>query len=335
MIEPLKTASASLANHSGLLDSYAFLRRKFTKSQVAILLYHRICPQKYTWSLKPFSPQIFQSQLEYLCRNYEILPLDSLVQYIRQGRSLPEKAAVITFDDGYKDNYLYAYPILKKHHAPATIFLTTGHIGTGELFWFDKVKYAIQHSSVDRLELDELGIHTLQADIDKNRVKFIIKKLKNLPEGEKQLLIQKLLNLCQVNIPPGLGKELILSWDEVREMHSNGISFGAHSVSHPILTNLPLEQARNEIIQSKKDIEEKLGQDVTAFSYPNGDFNAEIIELLRESSFTCAVTCVHRLISPKTNPYQLCRILVSQDFNKFKLALSWLYHDLGLNRLSE
>jgi len=237
---------------------------------------------------------------------------------------------VITFDDGYKDNYLYAYPILKKYHIPATIFLTTGHIGTGKLFWWDKVSYIIQHANVERLSLDELGSYPLQSELDKFHTNSIItERLKRLPDERKSVLMEKLADICQVSIPPYLGKELILSWDEVKEMSNDGITFGAHSVNHPILTNLPLERAEQEIIQSRKDIEEKLGQQVTAFAYPNGDFNPRIVELVRNAGFACAVSVLPgKLLSSKDNPYELSRIGAGEDSNKFKVMFSGLWGDL-------
>ena len=115
----VKGLLAAVANHSRFLDAYGFVRRKLTKSQVAILIYHRVSPKQDTWSLEPLSPQSFEMQMKYFCQNYEIISLDGLVECIKQGKPLPEKAVVITFDDGYKDNYCYARPILKKYHVPA------------------------------------------------------------------------------------------------------------------------------------------------------------------------------------------------------------------------
>lgn len=321
---------AGAANHLGFLDVYASLRRKLTKSQVAILMYHRVSPKQDNWSFEPINPQSFERQMQYFCRSCEILSLDKLAQYIQQGKSLPEKAVVITFDDGYKDNYLYAYPILKKYHVPATIFLATGHIGTSKLFWWDKVSYAIQHTRVEELGLNELGSHSLRSELDKSRVNSIVtERLKKSSDGEKNLLIEKLLQISGVDISADLGKELILSWDEVKEMSNGGIAFGAHSVSHPVLVNMPLEQAKWEIIQSKKDVEEKLAQPVTAFSYPNGDFNAELVNFIKESGFTCAVAVSPcKLITSRDNLYQLSRIAAMEDFNKFKVMFCGLWGDL-------
>jgi peptidoglycan/xylan/chitin deacetylase (PgdA/CDA1 family) len=327
----MKATGAAIVNHLGFLDIYAFLKRELTKSQVAILMYHRVSPKKDDWSHESLSPQAFESQMEYFCREYEILPLDDLAQYIHQGKSLPHKAVVVTLDDGYKDNYIYAYPIFKKYHIPATVFITTGHIGTGKLFWWDKVSYFIQHTVIENLNLEELGRFSLQSVHDKSRASFMItERLKKLPEKRKAFIIEKLISISGVESPSqGTGKELILSWDEVREMNNHGITFGAHTVNHPILTNIPLEQAKWEIVQSKRDIKEKLGKEVTTFSYPNGNFNPEIAQFVKESGFTCAVSALpSKLISPNDSPYELSRIRVGDDFNKFKFAFCGLWGDL-------
>jgi len=325
----IKALAASIANHSRLLDAWAFLRSRITKSQVAILMYHRVCPKKDNWPPESLSTQSFERQMEYFCRSYEILPLDKLVQYIQQRKALPEKAVVITFDDGYRDNYLHAYPILKRYKIPATIFLTTGYIEADKLFWWDKLGYIIHHTTVSQLNLDELGNYSLQSELDRFQTSSIVtKRLRKVPEETKNLLIDKLAGICHVEIPPDLARELTLSWDEIKEMNNNGVSFGARSVTHPILPNIPLEQARYEIIQSKRAIEERLGKEVTAFSYPNGDFNDRIDRVVRESGYACAVTTTPNLLASRADPYQLSRIGVGEDFNKFKAVFSGLYGDL-------
>ena len=326
---------ASVANRLHMLEAYSSARGCLTKSQVAILIYHRVCPRTDNWSLAPLSPESFETQMKYFAQNYEVLSLDRLVQYATSGKSFPEKAVVVTLDDGYKDNYLYAYPILRKYNIPATIFLTTGYIGASELFWWDKVAYIIESNiSIKKLNLNDFGIYSLQSELEKTQVKSIIcEKLKKLSDNKRKSIIEKLLDICQVEIPRDLGKKLFLSWKEVKEMDNAGVTFGAHSVNHPILINMPLEQSKNEIVQSKKDIEEKLGKKVTAFSYPNGNFNAEIVELVRKSGFTCAVSVYPgmppKLITPKDSVYHLSRIGTYEDLNRSKILLCGLSGDLA------
>lgn len=322
---------ATAADRSRFLDTYAFFRRKIKRSQIAILMYHRVSPRRDNWSLEPLSPQSFERQMKYFSLNFEILSLDRLAELITKREHLPEKAVVMTFDDGYKDNYHYAYPVLKKYNIPATIFLTTGLIDTGNLFWWDKVSYIIEHTGLDEINLGVFGSFSLRSEREKSRAKSIlIEGLKKLPGKKKDLLIDDLLVTYGEEIPDDLGEELILSWDEIREMSCDGIAFGAHTISHPILTNLPLDQAKREIIQSKKDIEKMIGHRVNAFSYPNGDFNADIAELAKTSGFECAVAVSpNRLINPDDSLYELGRIGIGEDFSKSKVLLCGLWSDLN------
>lgn len=266
----LAEQAAMLANRTGMLDSYQFIRVSLVKSQVAILMYHRIEPERNSYFF-PYSITVsdFENQLNYLVKHYSILSLNELVDHIYEQTPLPKKAVVLTFDDGYKDNYTYAYPILKKYNMPATVFLTTGHIGSGEPFWWDKISYVLQHTTCDALELDEMGLYPLKSNGERLRAAAaLVKRLNGLPELQKNLLIEKIVSMSAVNVPAGLGKDINLSWDEVREMRQGGITIGAHTVTHAFLTKLLSEEARREIIESRKIIEENINQPVIAFSYP-------------------------------------------------------------------
>ena len=182
----LKRAILLAASHSGLLDSYGFLRRKFTKSQVAILMYHRVAPKEDDWSLAPHSPESFETHIRHLCRNYEIISLDELIPHLNNGNWFPERAVAITFDDGYKDNYQYAYPILKKHKVPATVFLATSHISQGGLFWTDKVRYVIWNMPPATLDLDELGVYSITDSVERRAAAYRIPEtMKKLPADRR------------------------------------------------------------------------------------------------------------------------------------------------------
>jgi peptidoglycan/xylan/chitin deacetylase (PgdA/CDA1 family) len=326
----IKGLFAVTANSLCFLDTYAFLRKKITKSQVAILLYHRVCPETDNWAFNSISLPNFEQQIQYVSRYYEVISLDELVQCIRNRNALPKKSIVVSLDDGYRDNYTYAYPILKKYKIPATIFLVTGNIRNRSLFWWDKVLYSIKNTNTTQINLSEIGNYYLQTKSDKFRIaSLVISRLKKLPEERKNFLIDKLVKQCQINISNNLGNELILTWDEIKEMSNSGISIGAHSVNHPILTNIPLELAKYEIGQSKKDIEENIGIKITSFSYPNGDCNPELVNCVKEIGFSCAVSVSPgMLVGIKDDIYELNRISPPQDINKFKALLCGFWGDL-------
>jgi peptidoglycan/xylan/chitin deacetylase (PgdA/CDA1 family) len=320
-------------NNFGLFDLYAFLRSRLAKSHIAILVYHRVCPRTDEWSQESYlhvvDPRSFEEQMRYIAREFRVLSLQEVAENVQSGKDFREKAAAVTFDDGYKDNYAYAYPILKKYGISATFFLATGYITDCRLFWWDRIAYILRHTSIKELRF-ESNRYSLLSDRDKSSAtSLIIKGLKKLSWNKMDIWIQKLVTVCKVNIPADLASRLILSWKDIRKMESRDISFGAHSVNHPILTSMSLEQARLEIIQSKKDIENKLGKAVTAFSYPNGNFSPEIVETVRQSGFECAVSILNeKLICCKDNVYELNRIVASQDFTKFKAKICGLWGDL-------
>jgi len=300
------------------------------KSRVVIVMYHRISSGADHWSLRPTSPDIFENQIRYFSQNYEIVSLHQVVKYLAE-RKLPEdkKTLVITFDDGYKDNHACAYPILKKYGAPVTIFLIAQHIGSEELFWWDKVAYLVQHTTLTELQLDELGRYSLESGPDRSGVTHrICQGLMSVPDQRKNMLIGKLQNICGLEVPKNLGKEMILSWDEVREMSENGIDFGAHTLTHPILTNMPLDTARQEIVSSKREIQNRIGKNVDFFGYPNGVYSGDVTNIVRESGFVGAITTDPNWISTRTDPYLLGRVPGCGDFNTQKAVLCGLWGDL-------
>ena len=320
----------SAASHLGLFNGYAFLRT-LSKPQVAILMYHRVGIHKDFSVVPVVSPQDFEDQLGCLCREFELMPLDKLAHCIQSKKGLPKRAVVLTFDDGYKDNHTYAYPILKKYNVPVTIFLATGHIGTDNPFWWDQVAYVVNQLTPPILGLDELGAYVLRSDGRLKTIPEILERLKKLENERRELLIERLMTGVGVQLPTNLGKQLILSWDNVREMSDGGIAFGAHSVTHPVLTKLTPAQAEYQILQSKKDIEEKVNRAVTAFCYPfgrSGDFDGDIKRIVRKSGVTCAVTAMPGMIAPAMDVYDLPRIDASCDSNRFKACLSGLCPDL-------
>ena len=308
----------------GLLDAYSFLRRWVLGQEAAILIYHRVGNTiEHSWSHTSVRIEDFENQIRYLSSKCHAIPLDELSQYVQEKKPLPKRAIAITFDDGYKDNYLNAYPILKRYNMPATIFLTTCHIDTGNLLWDGRVKYALMNTPLEAFELEELGTYPLHSPDERKQAYFsIVPKLKEFQEGEKNLLIEKLVARLGVDIPGDLGKKVGLSRDEIREMSNNGITFGAHTITHPILTKLSLEEAGKEIIGSKRRIEEEVDKPVTAFSYPNGepaDFNDDIKQILRQNGFACAVTVSPHPITPRTDLLEMGRISLGLNLASIKL----------------
>ncbi|MEN6554382.1 MAG: polysaccharide deacetylase family protein [Methanobacterium sp.] len=307
-----------------LLEINDKITSKFSNSNVAIITYHRVSNKCDDWSLNPLPVNSFKDHIKFLTETYNIISLNDLVDSIIKREPIPQRSVILTFDDGYKDNYVNAYPLLKKYEIPATIFLTTKHIGSGELPWNDKVGYIIYNTPLNQIKIDEIGDYPIDSKFRKYQAfSEIKKKLIKCNEIEKSSLIKKLANFCHINVPLEIGNELMLSWDEVIEMDENGVDFGAHTVNHPILTNININDAKWEILQSKKVIEEKIGKQVNSFSYPYGNFNQNISDMIQELNFKCAVTLNQKLINTGNDElYSLGRIDGFEDLSFLKLFLS-------------
>lgn len=323
-----------IMNSAGICDAYGWLRSHVGRHKLAILAYHRVdSAERNPWSLRPVTPEIFEREIRYILKLYRIISCDELIKQLSNLDHIALNTAVITFDDGYKDFYLNAYPILKKYNLPAIVFLTTGHIGKGDLFWWDKVGYILAKTRLMAIDLGALGTYQFEPNGDrKSMSNEVIEKLKQLKISDRDRAINQLIDMTGVNIPSHLGEEMILSWQEIKEMSRNNISFGSHSVTHPILTRIPLEEAEKEIVDSKKQIEKEIDREVTTFCYPNGgpgDYNDDIKNILNGNGYRCAMTFIpSRFVSKKPSPFELPRITVTSDPDFFKLTMSGMYTDL-------
>jgi peptidoglycan/xylan/chitin deacetylase (PgdA/CDA1 family) len=316
-----------------------FYEKEFAKNQVKVIMYHRVSPQNENWCLRPLQPMDFEEHIKFLKQNYTIIPLVKLKDYcIKEDIGNNKKNLVIsTFDDGYKDNYLYAYPILKKHNVSATFFLTSGLIDTKDLFWWDQVGYLIYNTKEKQIKVTGLGEYTLNSEKDKLTIKSnIIAKLKRMENERKNQIIEELWNKCKLSKDRELNEHMIMSWDDIAEMKNDGFDFGAHTVDHPIMTNLALKELRRQIIDSKTTIQQKLNTRITAFAYPNGtikDFDESIIHLLHNEGFEYAVTTVPGFNKQPSDFFKLNRVSGDGDLKMLQLKLSIFYCRLANIRI--
>ncbi len=273
------------------------LRRRRHKC-FQVLTYHRVTDGGD--SFLPGTPvAAFERQMAFVAAHYRVCSLETAVTAMLAG-DLPDRALVITFDDGYRDNYVRALPVLQRHALPATVFLATGSIGTGRVLWHDRVFRAFRETPARALSGFAGNGRTWPLETPEQREQArdaVLAVLKTLGEEQRLETIARLtqaLEIGDVEQVPGL----MLGWDEVREMSRAGIEFGSHSVTHPILSRIPAERARQEVFESKAVLERELGRPVRAFAYPNGqpaDFDDRTTGLLRDAGFACAVTTIRGL----------------------------------------
>lgn len=315
----LKEKIFSFAFQSGLVRA----GRGLWKNNLTVLNYHRIDdPTRPEFdTFKPnisARPKDFALQMDYVARWFNVVSMSDVTQWLGGKKTLPAHAALITFDDGYLDNYLSAFPILRERNLPAIIFLTSGHIQQDAPFYWDLIAYCFHQTGNDHVTFP--GGHEMfwKNEIERDRIALLlIESLKRLSEMEKQEWVQRLAGLLNVTIPSGHFQDLMMNWDQIREMQKNGIEFGGHTVHHPILTRVTPAQAEDEIKNSKMRIEEELGTVVKGFAYPNGgraDFNREIERLTAKAGYQAAFSLINGPTSQKEikhNPFAIRRIFIS------------------------
>jgi peptidoglycan/xylan/chitin deacetylase (PgdA/CDA1 family) len=277
------------------------------------------------------TPAEFERQMDHVRKHYNVISCETLCAWLEGKEKLPSYSAMVTFDDGYEDNYSNAYPVLKTLKVPAIIFLTSDYIGKKEPFYWDYAAYCFQHTKKNSAELPFLGAAALSNEAGRQRVLMEwIEKMKLQPEIEKQQAVAELGAILEVSPTTEAFSGLTLSWEQVREMGENGIEMGSHTASHPILTRIPPSQVEEELARSKKKIEAETGRRVRGFAYPNGhkaDFSEVVMGLVRKTGYDAAFTLMRgvcRYAEVKKEPLTIRRIFIgaSDSFSKFTTKLA-------------
>ncbi|MCB2173665.1 polysaccharide deacetylase family protein [bacterium] len=315
--------------YSGVLGAY---RRRVMSGAGVILLYHRIIGGgrellDYSPSGMTVSRDDFAAQMAYVARHYRVVSLAELACRVSGELPMADRLCAVSFDDGWRDNYTQALPILKKHEIPATIFLTPHFIDGGSWFWEERLKYLLAHivqclhegepaseqgqvvrDTLQRLELGEITEMALPRFCRFLSQLVIEWRLRN--ETARHELLGELEQLLQL---PGLQEpRRFMNWQEIHEMADAGVSFGAHTLSHVNLELCTLGEAEREIGRSKAVIEQNLGCECNLFAYPFGKVRPPVRSIVADNGFSGAVIITPGLVRPGCDPLQLQRIDITQ-----------------------
>ncbi len=285
-----------VSNHSikRFLLKAQLYRLSLLKNQFNILPYHSVVEKP-----NGFYPEnallFFKKQMAHLSKNYNVIDFETLVERYEKKQSL-RGCVVITFDDGFSDNYELAYPVLKQYKLPATIFLTTDFINKKSTPWFIKFRYAFMETPKKHIQIKiedtDYNFPTNNQIERKVTSDKVMSYMRSCPEEQRVQLLDTLYEILEIeNFKPL--ENLMLNWDQIREMSGHGISFGAHTESHPVLSQTTIERAMQEIKNSKDIIETETKKQVYSFAYPFGkksDFSQELIPIIKKLGFKCAVT---------------------------------------------
>ena len=273
MIAPKSSKRGLLARALDLTGCGRMIRAAAPWNGVLILNYHRIGNRhaslldRNLWSA---TDEDFDAQIGMIAKSFDVIGLDDLDTVFRAGSG---RFVMITFDDGYRDNYTNAYPILKSYGVPATFFITTGFLDVPKVPWWDEIAWIVRSSKLEALDVNPWTVTPVL--FDEPHREFAINRLlsiyKALPGTATEDYISFLADKLQTGrIPNRIANELWMTWNMIREMKNNGMTFGGHTVNHPIMANLPPDEQDYEIKECRRRLVEELGEPLVAFSYPVG-----------------------------------------------------------------
>ena len=302
------------------------------KGRLCVVNYHRILAAKDPLLESEPDVATFRWQMELLATCFNVLPLHEAIKMVGSAR-MPPRAVCITFDDGYRSVHDLALPILQEFKLPATVFVTSGFVGGGNM-WNDRIIEAVQNLPPGQLDLSELGLgaYSLASPGDrKETVGTLTEASKYLPPQARRDLIKRL----ELMVGEHRDHDLMLTAEMVVNLDRAGIEIGAHTISHPILTSLEDDSSRLEIVGGKQELEAIIGKPVRLFAYPNGkvgkDFDQRHTRMAREAGFTAAFTTSVGAVTSRQDLFQLPRSR-PWDTTPFMFGmrlLRWLAFDQG------
>ena len=317
-------------------------------------MYHRVTELPNDPNLLAVAPERFAEQLEVVRKYATPIRLAQLVEELRQG-SVPKKAVVVTFDDGYVDNLHHAKPLLERYEIPATFFITTGQLGSQREFWWDELDRILLQPGLlpdsfrlcfngreHEWELGEAAKYT-EKEFERDRgwhiehrsdpgprqrlFRDLYRLMHTLSVHEQRRILNALRAWAEVD---ALGRSMhrtLTSAQLVQLNHGDLFEIGAHTMNHPILAALPSKEQRDEIEQSKTQLEAILQQPVVSFSYPHGSSTTETLSILEKLGFLCACSSEPEAVIRGTHRLELPRAVV-RDWDR-EMFTHWLKGWIG------
>lgn len=285
---------------------------------IIVLMYHGVVPDSCdTVSYLHIKESEFRKQMLHLKKYYNVIPINKIIDRLNSSSFNSMSEVVITFDDGYRNNFTYAYPILRELDLPASIFLTSGYIDTDRLFWWDKVQYAVERTRREELDLTPYGLAAY--DLRNRSIPSRDRIVRDIADGlkEKQPVeIERITEWILKEYAPDLAETDLfrpLITTQIKTMLEGGlITFGSHTHNHKILTTISLHEAEEEIVTSRDYLERITGRRPVHFCYPNGNYNNEIINLLKKLGYSTGFTDIDWFCGSNTSQFEIPRFPIGR-----------------------
>lgn len=328
-----KNILANAMAKSGLSPAITRLRAG-SRNTLTILAYHRVLP---SWSERDFpydldlisaSTAEFAWQMEYVKKHFTVVSFADVLGHLDGRAVLPRHPLLVTFDDGFDDNHRHAFPVLKRLGMPAVIFIATSYIGQAQTFWYDWL-YGIALAAMRSGQSVVIGTREFAFKPTREQpTRPDVGELFHFVKGMRDTELRAALAVLNADTRFATAaaprpESQPMKWENVREMAGNGIEFGSHAASHPILTNLDDAALAMELASSKHAIERELGRAVEVIAYPDGGemaFDERVIDASRHAgyrlgaSYLSGVNDLRRLDRFRLKRLHVERYLTRADF---------------------
>jgi len=273
---------------------------KLRQKGVYCFNYHRVgeaSESLYDPNVFSCNEENFEKHLQFYKTDFDVITIDELNSLTSSKERLKSRFALITFDDGYIDNYSLAFPLLKANNVPAVFFIANDFIEKDILPWWDEIAFIVKNSNQRSLKLENWNTPiTLTTESNESNVKDALQRIK---ADSSISMAKKIENLkSSLGVDPRCltpHNNLFMSWDMLSEMQSNGMTIGSQSCSHSIMSHLSIEEQKHEAQYSKKLLSDKMHKEINCFAYPVGGasaFTRSTEDILLESGYTLAFSFI-------------------------------------------
>ncbi|MCO4755778.1 MAG: polysaccharide deacetylase family protein, partial [Bacteriovoracaceae bacterium] len=290
---------------SKAMDSLGLLEtlNNIDRSNLYVINYHRLYrnPLETQFNTKVFThtEEIFYEQIKWFKKNYDIFGEEDLIQHLEGNRPLKRRTVVLTFDDGYLDNYEIAYPILKAFNIPAIFFIPYNQVDRTSVAWWDLLAYFVKNATVKAVCIAQKWFDLTQLTDRDMATCYLCWHYQLQSLNETGHFLQQWHTKLGVQTPleeiEDLSQKEFMNWDQVKELSRNNITIGSHTMSHNVLANLILEEQERELVNSKALLEKKLDQEIRTVAYPVGKeqhFTEQTKELAEKAGYRAAFSFI-------------------------------------------
>ena len=266
----------------------------------------------------------FEAHLRLITRWFKPISMAEMGWAVAEKKALPNKAVALTFDDGYRDNYEVAYPLLKRYGVPASFFVCPGLIDSHQGFWWDEIYALVEKTRATELNVEKLMqvsgmppysqdgvLSLLTGQLKILAGEILVTQGKRMSPQVLTVYLERLKEVLGNSLASNVREQTLMGWGEIREMHRDGMEIGSHTMTHPMLTQVSESVMRTELSDARARLAEVLGTAPEGFVYPSGAFSATARNIVREAGHIYACTSQSGFIGGTADQHLLPRVNVS------------------------